>query len=175
MSGRRHLHIAVAACWVFVTALPAASQTVADSLSKRPAEQEKSADYRSTPVVVRLDSNLVFTQLDEDRVLAQRLKQNTARPLTGYLSVSADRFYGIEHYELSKFQCAVLGADKGLTLGLIAGALGMTAGLWDERASWYIAGAAAALGILRGSSMADEPQFRVRIRWDDGDREPGSR
>ncbi len=124
------------------------------------------------PSVVRLDSSLVFTPLDEGNLLSRRLEQNTARSLSAHLAVSASRFYGIERYEMSKVQCALTGADAGLTLGLIAGALGMTAGLWDERTAWYLGGAAAALGTLWGASMADEPKFRVRIRWDDSDRRP---
>jgi hypothetical protein len=119
--------------------------------------------------VVEFDSNLVFTPLDEHDLLARRLEENTARPLTSYLAVSADRFYGIERYELSTTQCALFGADTGLTFGLIAGALGMTAGLWGEETAWYIAGAAAALGAFQGLSKADDPGFRIRLRWDDSE------
>lgn len=147
-----------------------------------PVNEEKQTDTRggkgdaqSEPAVLPLDSSLVFVPLDESGVLSRRFEENTARPLSAYLAVGADRFYGFERYELSKAQCALYGADSGVTLGLIAGALGMSAGLWDERTAWYIAGAAAVLGALRGASMADEPAFRVRLRWDDTDRQGPSR
>lgn len=119
--------------------------------------------------LVELDSAIVFQPLGESGVFSRRFEQNTARPLTTYLAVSADRFYGIERYELSRTQCALVGADTGLTLGLMAAALGMTAGLWDDETGWAIAGAAAVLGALRGASKSDEPEFRIRLRWEDPD------
>ena len=54
----------------------------------------------------------------------------------------------------------------GMTMGMIAGAMGMTAGLWDEKSSWYIAGAMAALGAIWGHTKADDPGWTVRVRWE---------
>jgi hypothetical protein len=46
--------------------------------------------------------------------------------------------------------------------------------LWDEDTSWYIVGAAAALGAVLGYSRVNDPKKRTRYRWsidaDSGDR-----
>jgi len=145
--------IAVASCVYAAAAWP---QTPADSLLK--------------PSVIRSDSALVPASLEARMSLTDRFEQNTARPLSTYLGVSAARFYGWEWYELPRFECVVAGADMGLTCGLIAGAAGMTSGAWDEPTAWYIAGAAAMLGaIFGGKVMANDPQFRVRLRWETSD------
>ena len=145
--------IAVAWC---VFAAAARPQTPVDSLPK--------------PSVIRSDSTLVPAPLEARMSLTDRFEQNTARPLSTYLGVSAARFYGWEWYERPRFECVVAGADMGLTCGLIAGAAGMTSGAWDEPTAWYIAGAAAMLGaIFGGKVMANDPQFRVRLRWETSD------
>ena len=179
---RRCLFIVVGVALVRLSGLQvgsAAAVCAAWNVSANPqttaGDRKKPAEPRSEPRVVELDSTLVFTPLDGRDLLTHRLQQNTARPLSSYLAVSAERFYGVERYELSKTQCALFGADTGMTLGLMAGALGMTVGLWDERTAWSIAGAAAALGAVRGMSVADEPAFRIRLRWDDSSRGPDRR
>ncbi|UCG53357.1 MAG: hypothetical protein JSW58_07335 [Candidatus Latescibacterota bacterium] len=74
--------------------------------------------------------------------------------------------FGYETYRLSRLECAIQGADIGMTLGLAVGALGMTTGAWDERTSWYLAGAMAALGaFFGGSAKADDPRWNLRVRW----------
>jgi hypothetical protein len=139
---------------------------------KKAAVQEESAAPPSKPAVAQTDSSLALVPLDDGHVLSQRLEENAARPLSTYLAVGAREFYGIERYEMTRLECALTGLDSGLTLGLFAGALGMTAGLWEERTAWYVVGAAAALGALRGVSKADDPAFRVQLRWENPDRGP---
>ena len=79
--------------------------------------------------------------------------------------MSADRLYGFERYKASPLECAYQGAGMGMTLGMAAGAFGMMAGAWDERETWYIAGAMAALGSLYGGFFkADDPKWNLRIR-----------
>jgi len=140
------------------------------------ARPQAPADSLPKPSVVRSDSRLVPAPLEARISLTDRFEQNTARPLATYLGVSAARFYGWEWYELPRFECVLGGADIGLTCGLIAGAAGMTSGAWDEPTAWYIAGAAAMLGaIFGGKVMADDPQFRVRLRWETSDHDPWKR
>ena len=93
----------------------------------------------------------------------------SARPLSS-LSMTAYplRFYGLEPYELSRFDCIVQGVDMGLTMGMFVGALGSTAGIWDDENAWYIVGAMAAMGaLLGGTSWEKNPNWRIRYRWEE--------
>ncbi len=127
---------------------------------------QTSDERRSDDRVVRLDSNLVFTPAKNRDALVLRLEENTARPLSTYLSSPKERFFGIERYKPSLFECTLDGAGAGLTYGLAAAAAGMSLGAWDESTGWYMAGAAALAGAIFGAKKADEPGFRVRIRWE---------
>jgi hypothetical protein len=127
---------------------------------------QTSGERRSEDGVVRLDSNLVFSPAGHRDPLVLRLEENTARPLSTYLSTPKERFFGIERYKPSAFEYTLEGAGAGLTYGLVAAAAGMSLGAWDENTGWYIAGAAALTGALFGAKKADDPGFRVRIRWD---------
>jgi hypothetical protein len=127
---------------------------------------QTSGERRADDGVVRLDSNLVFSPAADRDPLRLRLEQNTARPLSAYLSTSTERYFGFERYKPSALECALDGAGTGLTLGMAAAAAGMTFGGWDESAGWYIAGAAALTGALLGAKKADEAGWKVRIRWD---------
>jgi hypothetical protein len=85
---------------------------------------------------------------------------------SGILTILPARFYGIERYELTPLEAAMEGAGEGMTLGLVAGALGMTAGLFDESTAWYVAGGMGALGALLGTRYAaSDPAHRIRYRW----------
>ena len=46
---------------------------------------------------------------------------------------------------------------------------GASSGMFDEETSWYMVGAAAALGALFGTMKADDPKFSVRLRWEPSD------
>jgi hypothetical protein len=140
----------------------AASQTPADSLPTR--------------AVVHVDSSFVVAPLGDSVPSTRRFEENTARPLSTYLSVNATRLCGYEWREMSRFECAIEGVDVGLTCGLVAGAAGMMSGAWDEPTAWYIAGAAAMVGALFGGTVkADDPRFRVRLRWEPSERDPWGR
>ena len=144
------------------------------SLAAPPAlwaqESSRAGDKDASPgSVVRVDSNLVFTPPTEDDPLTFRFQSNTARPLSEYLSTSADRFFGVERYKLSRLDCAWEGAGVGMTLGMIAGAAGMASGMFDEEGSLYAVGAAMALGAFFGAMKADDPKFSVRLRFEPAD------
>jgi hypothetical protein len=56
----------------------------------------------------------------------------------------------------------------GMTAGLFTGAMAGTFGMWDEKTSWYVAGAMGALGaILGGTYGAKDPGFRIHYRLTD--------
>lgn len=82
----------------------------------------------------------------------------------GLLTAYPARFYGLERYELTRLDMALEGAGRGMTLGLFAGAIGTTAGLFGEETAWYVAGGMAALGALLGGAQ-DDPALRIRYRW----------
>jgi hypothetical protein len=76
-------------------------------------------------------------------------------------------FYQLKKYELSRLQCAFRGADMGANYGLFLGALGSTAGLWDEKSSFFIMGAMSLLGAIFGGTIgADDPGWSVRVEWE---------
>lgn len=128
---------------------------------------------RTSERAVRTDTSLALLPAENRDPISLRLEENTARFLSTYFDRNAERFIGLERYELSRFQCAISGADVGLTYGLIAGAAGMMSGAWDERTGWYIAGAAALAGAIFGGTVkADDPGFRVRLRWEASDGDP---
>ena len=81
------------------------------------------------------------------------------------LAVYSLQFLGIEQYQATGLDLALEGIGAGATLGLFAGAVANTAGLWDEDTSWYIVGAAAALGAVMGYSRSKDPKKRTRYRW----------
>lgn len=84
-----------------------------------------------------------------------------------YIAMRSDMFFGFEKYQPTQLECMWEGAQLGAKAGLFLGAAGATAGLWDEKDSWYLVGAFTALGmLLRGSTMDEEPQWRVRMRWE---------
>jgi hypothetical protein len=92
-------------------------------------------------------------------------RTNTTLTFTMRPTESANKLMGFELYKASRLECAYRGAGMGMTVGMAAGAFGMMAGTWDERETWYIAGAMAALGTLYGGLFkADDPKWNLRIR-----------
>ena len=137
---------------------------------------QTSGGDRASERVVPTDTSLALPPAGNRDPIVLRLEENTTRPLSTYLTTNARRFVGIERYELSRFQCAVSGAEMGFKYGLFAGAAGMASGAWDERTGWCIAGAAALAGAIFGGTVkADDPGFRVRLRWDASDGDPRGR
>lgn len=83
------------------------------------------------------------------------------------ISMRSDLFFGYEKYRLTRVESMLEGAQMGAKIGLLMSAVGTTAGLWDEKDSWYLVGALSALGVLlRGTTMDDEPQWRIRLNWE---------
>lgn len=85
----------------------------------------------------------------------------------GVLVRRLDFMMGIRRHELTRLGCAAQGVEMGTTLGMWVGALGNMLGFWDEKTSWYMAGAASAAGALWGSTTgAADPRFRMRYSID---------
>jgi hypothetical protein len=69
--------------------------------------------------------------------------------------------------ELSRFSCAIHGADLGAGTASTLGGLGLFAGLWGEKTTGYLMGAGAILGALWGGTAgADDSRFRIRVGAD---------
>jgi hypothetical protein len=101
-----------------------------------------------------------------DNFLQEYLRQSAERSFANAkLAVYSERFLGIQRYEATGLELALEGVGAAATVGLFTGALANTAGLWDEDTSWYIVGAAAALGAFLGYSRVDDPKKRTRYRW----------
>ncbi|HSG29500.1 MAG TPA: hypothetical protein VLA34_13555 [Candidatus Krumholzibacterium sp.] len=84
---------------------------------------------------------------------------------------TANRLLGYEYYRASKMQCTMDGAGLGASLGLMLGAFGEMTGAWNEKTSWALGGAMAAMGAFYGGKMkADDPGWYLRVRWDDKER-----
>ena len=66
--------------------------------------------------------------------------------------------------ELSRFGCAMYGADLGAATALNLGGLGSLLGWWSEETAFYMMGAGAALGAIWGGTLGNEnSKFRIRI------------
>ena len=75
---------------------------------------------------------------------------------------------GLRSYEMSRGDCTLKGLGAGASLGLWLGALAMTTDAWDERTSWYMAGAAAAAGaVLGGTIGVSSEAWRTNYKWDE--------
>lgn len=115
------------------------------------------------------DSHAAVTPRSATSIASGSLLRGGARSVS-YFSLTAQplRFYGLERYELSSFECALQGLDEGLTMGLFVGALGTSTGLFEENSAWYIAGAMTALGAFLGlRSGVKDPTSRIRYRWEE--------
>lgn len=91
---------------------------------------------------------------------------NTGIPAGTYLTTYNAHLYGLETYEMSRVDLALEGVGMGASVGLLAGAVANTIGVWDEDKTWLLVGAMSALGAVWGASKADEPKWRVRVRWE---------
>jgi hypothetical protein len=139
------------------------------SVSQTVSTTDQSSKVHTLPGSALGDSSRVFVPgSDVDALDASEapFRSNTERPLSMYLARNTQMLFGYEIYRASQMECAWDGVGMGMTLGMCAGALGMTAGLWEEGTSWYIAGAMAALGAIWGSTKADDPEWTVRVRWE---------
>jgi hypothetical protein len=84
-----------------------------------------------------------------------------------YLSTRSNLFFGYEKYQLTRFDRMLEGAQMGAKAGLLLSAVGTTAGMWDEKDSWYLVGALSALGVLLREVTSDEtPEWRIRLQWE---------
>jgi len=76
---------------------------------------------------------------------------------------------------ISRFACALYGADRGAGTAAALSGLGLVTGALDGRKAGYLMGAGAVLGALWGSTAgAEDPRFRVRIEAEpvrDGERQ----
>jgi hypothetical protein len=130
-----------------------------------PAAQQEPAG-ESKPA--KTDSSVTLGKgLDEG--LSDHFRRSALQPVSGTeLSLQRSfRLSGFKQVQMSQFECTVKGADIGITMGLFAGAAGMTMGLLDEDDAWYIAGAAALVGaFFGGTSGAKDPKFNMRLSWD---------
>lgn len=98
--------------------------------------------------------------------LAFSLSWQRGNPDT-FLKAYAERFYGPRRIEFSRLDYALHGAGTGATMGMLAGAMGSAAGIWDDRTGWYLAGATTVLGaILGGTTKPDDGRARVHLRWE---------
>ena len=78
--------------------------------------------------------------------------------------------------ELSRFACAIYGADLGAGTASALGGVGLVSGLWGEKTTGYLMGAGAILGALWGGTAgASEDRFRIRIGVDPADPGAGQR
>jgi len=99
--------------------------------------------------------------------LQKHFLRNSAAGPGAYLAMRADLFYGYERYRLTRVDRMMEGAQMGAKVGLLLSAVGTTAGLWDEKDSWYLVGALTALGVLlRGGVVDEDPEWRVRLKWE---------
>jgi hypothetical protein len=142
---------------LLLAALPvkAAGQGIADSA------RVDTIVVRPRPSCLNLPSQYYHTKIEHSLMA-------TAAPGIPNLS-------GFEVYRLSRMQCAIKGAGAGVTAGFMAGALGEMAGAWDEKSSFYIAGAMAVFGALYGGGVkSDDDGWNLQIRLDRDDSPPGS-
>ena len=157
----------MAARWIVVLFLMCtAALAPALSWSQTSSSTEEPAAVQTLPGSALGDSSRVFLPESGTDAFDTPFRSNTERPLSMYLARNTRLLLGYEVYRASKMECAWEGVGMGMTLGMCAGALGMTAGMWDERSSWYIAGAMAALGAIWGSTKSNDPTWSVRVRWE---------
>jgi hypothetical protein len=102
-----------------------------------------------------------------ENIFEEYLRQAAERSFSqNNLLVYSERFYGLERYQASAFELGMEGVGAGATLGLFTSAVATTAGFWDDDTSWYVVGAAAAVGAILGLKRGmEDPAKRTRYRW----------
>lgn len=148
-----------------VVIAPAALLAAALAVAASPAAGQGSGGAaRVDTIVVRppLSSLVLPARYTEPRLDFSR--PSTARP----------NLSGFELCRLSPMESTLKGAGAGMTLGLMAGALGEMTGAWDEKSAFGIAGAMAAFGALYGATRVDDGRWNLRIRLDRDASPPGS-
>lgn len=101
-----------------------------------------------------------------DNFFHEYLRRSAERAFSGGdLLIYAEHLYGLERYTVSPINVLMEGVGAGATIGLFMGAAGSTVGLWDEKSSWYLVGAAAAVGAFLNARDANDPRKRLRYRW----------
>jgi hypothetical protein len=108
--------------------------------------------------------------LSSDFLRAYYTRADAAVPRGTYLTTYNARMYGLTIHEMSTAELALEGAGTGASLGLFAGAVANTLGVWDEDTTWLLVGAMSALGAAWGASKADDPNYRIRVQWESEDR-----
>ena len=68
-------------------------------------------------------------------------------------------------YDLSRTETTLKGVSMAANTAMLLGAMSTQWGWWDEKASWWMIGGAAAAGALYGSTLGYESEsFSVDIR-----------
>lgn len=79
----------------------------------------------------------------------------------------AARFCNLKRHELSNAELALQGLGMGASVGLCAGALGSSFGLWDDDKALLMMGAMSALGVVWTTTKADDLSWAYRYRLGD--------
>jgi hypothetical protein len=106
---------------------------------------------------------------NDDFMRRYYLRNSTSLPAGASLAAYSAQFYGFKVEELSAVDLALEGAGTAASLSLFVGAIGNTLGLWEEDKTWLMVGAMSALGAAWGASKVDDPNWRIRLRWEDLD------
>jgi len=150
--GRVLIHSIVATLIIMFVVGPALAQTLPFKLGKPVESLDNLESARYTG--------------PGENFLQDYMRQSAERAFADEnLAMFSQRFYGIESYQVSSLDLALEGMGAGATLGLFTGAVANTFGLWNEDTSWYVMGAAAALGAFLGVSGKNDPEKRTRYRW----------
>ena len=133
------------------------------------AQSVPDVSLRNPALLSPIDNSKVFVLPDPTqgylKYYFQRALANPDNELN--LAMHAHRLYGLERYELTRVESVLYGADTAAALGLFAAAVGQFAGLWDERTSLYMVGAAAAAGAVWGGTLGhSKDDWRVRFRFE---------
>ncbi len=147
------------------------------------APGESGADLLRRPAARELGRNLYdFAPGDTIEIVARReLRPGPARigaavPATFTTTelrrpVSPERLLQPRTVALSRFACAIYGADLGAGAASALGGLGLVSGLMGEKSAAWLMGVGAVAGALWGGTAgANDSGFRIRVEAPDPDR-----